>query len=492
MMASDRKSFRVRLVWQTVLVAGSLVAVFGAASWLYARTQLARNLDLRIMEESRRLWAEIAPKSPESEFAQAVAGVIGGEESGRGVVILSHTKPRRVLFESLPNAPVQTLETHLPDTSGMVVNPDSSAGETPVRGFRLRPQMATIRDAVFFSVEMEGGTWRFGALSSPNYTVFVGHSMNQFYGAVGRAGLWFGGAALLALLLAGVGAWWLSGRAMRPLERVLLTAEKLGAGNLSERIPLSADDDHEFERLIVTLNAMTDRLEASFEQAARFTADASHELKTPLAMMQNSLSDLLREPSLAGSVRDRVETLLRDNGRLKHITQSLLLLSQADGGKLQMEQREYDLSASLAGLVEDAETLCEAHELTLEQSIEPGIHINGDAAQMGQVFQNLLSNAVKYNRHEGRVSLTLQREGGHAILSIGNSGSGISPEAQGRLFERFFRADESRHTEGLGLGLNIAYELAKVNGAELRLAESDAAFTLFTVKMDLVKASDVG
>jgi two-component system, OmpR family, heavy metal sensor histidine kinase CusS len=492
MKAGQRASFRVRLAWQTVLVAGSLVALFGAGSWIYARAQLARNLDLRIMEESRRLWAEITPKSPESEFAQAVAEVFGGEESGPGVVVLSHSNPSRVLFNSLANAPVKTLEVHLPDTSGMVINTDFTAGEAIARGPRLRPQMPTIREAVFFSVEMNGSDWRFGALSSPNYTVFVGHSMKQFYAAVRHAGMWFGGAALVALLLAGLGAWWLSGRAMRPLDRVLSTAERLGAGNLRERIPLSVDDDREFERLIVTLNAMTDRLEASFEQAARFTADASHELKTPLAMMQNSLSDLLREPSLTGSVRDRIETLLRDNGRLKHITQSLLLLSQADGGKLQMEQREYDLSASLAGLVEDAETLCEAHELTFEQSIEPGIHIKGDASQMYQVFQNLLSNAVKYNRSGGRVSMTLGCEGEEVTLAIGNSGPGISPEAQLRLFERFFRADESRHTEGLGLGLNIAFELAKANGAELRLAKSDAEFTLFTVRMALVKPSAVG
>ena len=255
--------------------------------------------------------------------------------------------------------------------------------------------------------------------------------------------------------------------------------------DLDLRIPSSPRDHSEFAELIAVLNGMMDRLQTSFQQAARFTADASHELRTPLSIMQVSLHDALRHSPPGTAAHEQLESLARECARLKSITHSLLLLSQADAGKLPLTRERYDLSHDLARLVEDGDAICEQAGLRCEHDIAPGFHIEADRGLMRHVFQNLLSNAVKYNRPDGLVKIALTADDGHADFTIANTGPGISAEAQPRLFERFFRADAARISEGAGLGLNIACELARANGAQLRLLESDGDHTRFQVRMPL-------
>ena len=166
-------------------------------------------------------------------------------------------------------------------------------------------------------------------------------------------------------------------------------------------------------------------------------------------------------------------------------TQSLLLLSQADAGRLPANPDVYDLSADLGRLVEDGEILCEAAELTLQSEFDPNVLVYADRALLRQVFQNLLSNAIKYNRPGGGVRLRLQSVDGQAVFTVANTGPAIPAEVQPRLFERFFRGDKAhnRQTDGFGLGLNIAHELARANGAVLRLVSSQDDETIFEVRI---------
>jgi signal transduction histidine kinase len=248
---------------------------------------------------------------------------------------------------------------------------------------------------------------------------------------------------------------------------------------------LSRDDDREFAQLIDVLNGMMERLQSSFQQAVRFTADASHELKTPLAIMLATLDDAVRNAEPGSDEHERLVSLFEEANRLKKITQSLLLLSQADSGRLPTNPETYDLSSDLSRLIEDGEILCEQAELTLEHHFEPNMEVNADRALLRQVFQNLLSNAIKYNRAQGRVSLRLVRDDNVVVFTISNTGPAIPEENQSRLFERFFRGDKahSRQTDGFGLGLNIAVEIARANGAELRLASSKEDETVFEVRL---------
>jgi signal transduction histidine kinase len=226
---------------------------------------------------------------------------------------------------------------------------------------------------------------------------------------------------------------------------------------------------------------MTARLRDNFEQTARFTADASHELKTPLAVIQATLNDTLRTDALDEATRERIGVALHQVSRLKHITHCLLLLSQADAGKLPVKRERYDLSRDLEGLMEDAESLCGEAGLTFEKQIDPAVFVEADRALMHQVFQNLISNAVKHNQPGGRVAVRLACVGSRVRFEVTNTSDEEAGEAGHRLFDRFYRAESSRRSEGFGLGLNIAQELSRANGATLELMATAPGSTGFSV-----------
>ncbi|QTN32637.1 HAMP domain-containing protein [Akkermansiaceae bacterium] len=487
-------SFRVRLALQTMLVAGIVVTGFGAGAWWFALEQQARNHDLRIGQEARRLWTQLTPRDREEQFARAVEKIFSESGEVVAVTVMWHTEGNPSATFSGPtwneaNRPV--FAGYLPRGSQVVTSGvDTDSTTRPARAFSpgignsgspRRPIMPEIRTPDFFTIEDGKVKWRFGAFSNPHYTVFVGLSRDALQAEARGTALWFAGGGVIALLIAGLGAWWASGRAIRPLDRIVSISERMSAGNLGERIPLHGGDDREFAQLIGALNDMTARLERSFEQSARFTADASHELKTPLAVIQGTLNDVLRTEALDDESHQRISVVLHQMSRLKHITQSLLLLSQADAGELPVRRESYNLSEDLEGLMEDAEALCEAAGLAFEKHIEPGVFVEADRALMHQVLQNLVSNAVKHNQADGRVEIRFVRHAKGARFEISNTCAAIPGEVQERLFERFYRAEDSRSGEGFGLGLNIARELARANGAKLELMPAGSGMIGFSV-----------
>ena len=483
---STRPTFRLRLAIHTMLVAGVLVAAVGTGAWWYAKRQLARNLDLRVADAARRLWTQITPRHGAAEMREAASAIFGSaelDEGGKAVLAQSHTENNPVIYASTA-APADGFRDYLPGGEGVIATPDDSRPRerTPPgqRGNLQRPQMPEVRAPIFFTATTAMGEWRYVALSSPRYTVFVGLSTREFYAEVRHAAWGFAAAGAAALLLAGLGAWWLAGRAMRRFSGWSSPRRNSARRNSADAFPPPRAIDREFAQLTAVLNAMMKRLHASFQQAARFTADASHELKTPLAVMQATLHGALRSGQ-----PPPVEALLGEVSRLKSITQSLLLLSQADAGKLPLQRERYDLSIELAGIAEDADAPCAEAGLTCVHAIKPGIEIEADRALMRHVFRNLLANAIKYNRPAGAVAMSLHREGAAGVFSISNTGSGIPAEMQTRLFERFIRADLVRQSEGTGLGLNIAAELAKANGARVELENSQYDRTTLHVRMPL-------
>ncbi len=537
-ISSNTRSFRIRLALQTMLVAGVLVAAVGAAAWWYTGRVLERAVDDRIVAPAQRVWSRIDPRSTDEEF-RAIADLVFGTsplQDAPAALLVKEHQQGRTLFAS-PNAPgdledqfrlqfptEEEIRNSPPDSPGPPPNarrrpppqdddgfddilglpPRAGFGPGPgfdgppdggppgPRGGRLpfRPQMPLIREPVLFTARSTSGDWRFGAFSSPQYTLFIGLSLTDYYAELNRMARWFAAMGVLGLALAGLGALWTSKRAMRPLERAIRTAQHLTASDLAERIHLSRDDDREFAQLIDVLNGMMERLQSSFQQAVRFTADASHELKTPLAVMLADLDDAIRHSTPGSAEHERFVSLLEEANRLRQITQSLLLLSQADAGHLPTQREVYDLGADLARLLEDAEILCEQAGLTLEHDLAPQVFVQADRALLRQVFQNLLGNAIKYNRSQGRVRLELAGKEGAAVFNIANTGPGIPPQHQPRLFERFFRGDAARshQTGGYGLGLNIARELARANGAELRLLSSQDDHTVFEVRLPTAAA----
>lgn len=288
---------------------------------------------------------------------------------------------------------------------------------------------------------------------------------------------------LLAALPVALAFAWLGGRriaalAVAPVTEMTAAAERVTAERLDQRVPVPPVDD-EIQRLARVLNATFDRLERSYQQALRFSADASHELNTPLTVMRASIEAVLDSPSLGGNDRAAIASLIEQTRRLSDITASLLLLSRADAGRLILDFAEADLAVEVEACAEDARIVAEQRGVSFECETPAKAPARVDALRFAQIVSNLFDNAVKYNSAGGRVTARLEECSGVWRLLIGNTGPIISPEQTARLFERFFRADQSPERPGHGLGLSLARELARAHGGDVTLVRSDHAWTEF-------------
>lgn len=291
---------------------------------------------------------------------------------------------------------------------------------------------------------------------------------------------------LLALIAAGV--WLLVRSALRPVHEIASTAQKITAERLNERLDVPLRQD-EIGQLTSVLNEMLDRLDRGFRQAVRFTADASHELKTPLALIGAGLEELLRRRDLAPDVVEALASLLEDNRRLSAVCQDLLVLARADAGRLALDRQAHDLRALVDAALDDAHILAEERSIRFDVVLPVQAFECVDARYFTQILLNLLSNAVKYNHANGIVRLGLSQDADYWVLSVSNTGPGIPSEYQPRLFERFFRADSSAAIPGHGLGLSLSRELARAHGGELWLKHSGTDWTTFCVKLPRNPAS---
>jgi signal transduction histidine kinase len=275
------------------------------------------------------------------------------------------------------------------------------------------------------------------------------------------------------------------------LRRIARAAEQTTARGLDQRIPVSGEDP-EIDRLIAVLNRMMDRLQASFRQATRFSADASHELKTPLAVMQAELEAALQ--SAADGSRDQqvYASLLEETQRLKTVTRSLLLLAQADSGQLPLSLEVLDLAAELEEIAADARILAESAGVEWEARLVPGVRVAADGVLLRLAISNLLDNAIHYNRPGGRVELVLEAGPAGVVLEVANTGPGIPPGERAQVFDRFHRGTEARNRrrDGMGLGLSLAREIVLAHGGALVLTGSGADRTVFQLSLPRLGAED--
>ena len=356
------------------------------------------------------------------------------------------------------------------------------------RGRGWRGGMVLTKEPHFHYETARGERWRVGVFATNRHEVMVAASLTAFDANVQKLRSAFAIAVPAAVILIAFGAWLVSGQAIRPIRDIADTAEKVTAFGLSQRIAEPGTGD-ELHRLTVVLNRMLDRLEDGFKQATRFSADASHELKTPLTIMQGELEAALREAPPSSPQQRVYGSQLEEVPRLKRIVSSLLLLSRADAGQLNLTRERIDVSSNFAAICEDAEILADAANITLTSEVEPGLAIMGDRALLQQVFQNLISNAVKYNKPTGSIICRLSRDdaGGNAVFDFENTGDRIPDEDQEKVFRRFHRADAARgrDIDGFGLGLNLALEIARAHDGTLVLIKSDAESTHFRLTIPL-------
>jgi len=279
----------------------------------------------------------------------------------------------------------------------------------------------------------------------------------------------------IVLLLIAVGSWWLGSIALNPIDNIRRAAERITAERLDERIPSEGSAD-EIGRLIDVLNATFERLQGSFEQAARFSADASHQLKTPIAILRAGIEEILAQPRLSEEHREGVADLLQQTRRLTSVAENLLLLSRAT---------EFDLGKLLEGSLEDARILGAGSNLQIEANVPEALPMNGDREMISLTVQNLVENAVKYNRPGGKLVVSAERHDHVVQICVGNNGPGIPPQRVAHVFERFYRARGDEQTPGHGLGLSIARELARAHGGDLILATSQEDWTEFRLQLSV-------
>lgn len=271
----------------------------------------------------------------------------------------------------------------------------------------------------------------------------------------------------LALTLTAAGAWLLASLSLRPVNRLRSAMKGVTKNALDQRLP-SAGEDREFKELIFDYNTMLARLEASFHQASRFSADAAHEIKTPLTILQGRMEHAI---SLSDNraIQDDLTGMLDEVGRLATITRKLLWLSQADAGKLALQRAPVPLTELLDELMLDAQML--VTDQRLSSDVARGLKTQGDVLLLRQLFNNLLNNAVRYGLPQGWISVhaAVVPDGIEVIFS--NEARVLTELVRARFFERFFRGDPAHNSqvEGSGLGLSLSREIARAHGGELTL-----------------------
>ena len=363
-----------------------------------------------------------------------------------------------------------------------LVQIEKSDGEVLYRSATLEGAAFAPKHDGFSDAVVNGRSHRICRMPGELITVITGSTLGDIAlldRRLIRAFLW---ALPGALGLAGVFGWITARNALRPVAAMADAAERIHPESLRQRVELPVAED-EIRRLAIVLNEMLQRLERGYEQATRFSADASHELKTPLTVMRASIERLLEEPGLAPRHQAEVADLLQQCSNLWAILETLLLLARADAGKLSLHVRDLDLAEVAQDCLEDAQIMAEMGGISLEVQLACVAPVKGDPTRLRQIILNLLDNAVKYNTRGGSIRVTLVCGPQQHRLSIANTGPGIAAE-QGRIiFDRFHRAGQHEDVPGSGLGLSLARELARAHGGDVSYEGSEAGWTKFTLTL---------
>jgi len=428
-------SFRIRLFLVATLIVGTVLALVLGLGWSSVLSFEVERLDERLCSEARRLGSETL--------------------RAEGMARLEVDVMRKLRLDK----PSQ-LMLHFEPVEGAQIDEDL---RTPPQRKRGPPGECSLS-----SQESTGTVWRTATyLSSQGRSTVAADlaaTKAELQGALQRALMI---VVPLALALSALGAWLLAVMTMRPVNRLRDSMRAVTQKALDQRVSTSGEDI-EFRELIAAYNTMLDRLQTSFQQASRFSADAAHELRTPLTILQGRLEQAVNM-SDNRAVQAELSGLQDEVGRLSGITRKLLLLSQADAGRLALNLNVVDLSSMLGELLTDAEMLLDGQ--VLSSAIEPHLMTQGDTLLLRQLFNNLISNAVRYCLPGGAIAVTAGAAPDGVDVSFRNACEPIGAESRARFFDRFYRGEAShnRAVEGNGLGLSLAREIARAHGGDLTL-----------------------
>jgi signal transduction histidine kinase len=461
-------SLRLRLqLWHGLLLAVVLTG-FGWTAWQLQRRSLFNGADQELNQRFLKIGRSLHPS-----VDAAPPGLPGppGMESG-------------FMNSGPPGLRPRPIEEEMSD-GGSVYEIVWDMNERKIRQSALAPQNVPIPTEASSRpiTRMRGDLRELIHLLPSGEIVLVGKNVHpEIVSSQHFAWILAGVGGLVLLVSLGIG-WWITARALQPLHSISSTALRVAEGDLSQRIPLPHDAT-EITDLVNVLNQAFTRLEASFVRQIQFSADASHELRTPISVILTHTQNALARDRSPEDYRESLAACQRAARRMKLLTESLLALVRLDHGEQRLDQTTCRLDHLVADALESQKSLAQEHRIVLISNLSP-VDCFVNPEQLIQVVTNLLTNAIRYNSAGGSVTVSTAQEENNAILSVQDTGHGIAGDDLPRLFERFYRVDKSRsgHSSGAGLGLAITEAIVKAHGGTIEVTSELGAGSLFTVRL---------
>jgi two-component system, OmpR family, sensor kinase len=468
-------SVRLRLtLWYTGLLALFLVLLSLITYFIFWRSTLQRT-DINLADLSEAFLSTVQAEMLDNHGPDAAK--LAAQEA-----IVEHRFRDHVFAVLDPKGGVLTSSQELP-------NAEVPAGLLSSAAFqKLLANSASAERAI---ENMKGGRSGYRALvrkfplKGQRYTLVILqslHPQDEMLEEVRQAFAW---VIPVAIFLASIGGYFLARKSLAPVVAMSSQAGRIGAENLHERLPIQNAKD-ELGRLAAAFNELLERVDQSFERQRRFMSDASHELRTPAAILRGeSEVALSRTERPAEEYRESLAVLHAEAQRLTQIVEDLFTLTRADAGQYPLSPKDFYVDELVADCTHAARSLASAKQITLTCEVAEDLPIRADEALLRRMILNLLDNAIKYTPAGGRVAVSCERSGNEYALKVTDSGPGIPGDLHQRVFERFFRADKARTRAendggGAGLGLSIARWIAEAHHGHLLLERSDSSGSTFT------------
>ncbi len=460
------KSIRARLTLWYMIILGCTLILFSTLVYYQMSRSLYKSVDRKILTISEVVASSLAPhaRSVFSNIEKTLAKEVGRQPAAKFIQLLDRSgkigskslnlKNKRlpVSFEALKNA-----------AQGIITYETKEVFGEPLR-------------IITYPVRQKGTGIR--------SIVQVASSLAEVRDTLRRLIFILASIVPLALIIASIGGIFLANKALKPVNEINRITKEITSKNLGLRVPTPATHD-ELGQLVETINGMIDRLEKSFKQVQQFTADASHELKTPLTILKGEAELALRKEREPEEYRQYLKSSLEEVDRLSRLVQDLLVLSKADMGRLTLQKEPLNLVRIADACCEQCRFLGEEKRIRIVFNYpkDAEIWILGDAYRLKQMFYNLIENAIKYSNEGGTVEISMNTNGKFAGVSIRDEGVGIAQEDIPYIFDRFYRVDKSRSREagGTGLGLSICKWIAEAHQGKITVESTLGVGTRFTV-----------
>jgi len=454
---------RLALWYVAIFALGELI--FGASMWVILRENLYDLVDDSLenqVEDLRNFLATQKPEMPLAKLQEEVKETYGIEHSGDFLALYNENGD--LLYQS------SFLQAH----PAILVPP------------------AETKDPVFRRWHVADKHFRFVFqklnVNGRNYTVEMGAPADDAVDTLREFRSYLLMFAPLLLLIAAGGGYWMSRRALAPVDALVRTARDISGTNLSSRLQKLETGD-ELQRLADTLNEMLDRIETAFMRVTQFTADASHELRTPVSLIRTEAELALRRSRGESEYKESLGQILFEAERTTNLIEQLLALARADSGREALQIQPVDLRSVMRSVVDGWQQVSTIRNLQFTASIgEQSAFVMGDGTLLRRLADILLDNAFKYTPPPGWVRLWLEQHSETAVVTVQDSGLGIAQEDQSKIFERFYRVDKARSRDqgGTGLGLAIAQWIVTQHRGTITVESHPGEGATFRVELPMI------